>query len=112
MARLHEYQGKALLKQFKVTVPQGRVAATPEEARAIAEEIGKPVMVKAQAWITGRASVGGIRKASTPDEAAEARAILGLVGLHRRACAGGGADRHRPRVRPASSWTTGRRLRW
>ncbi len=79
MARLHEYQGKALLKQFKVTVPQGRVAATPEEARAVAEEIGKPVMVKAQAWITGRASVGGIRKAATPDEAAEAaRAILGL----------------------------------
>ncbi|HNT75508.1 MAG TPA: acetate--CoA ligase family protein, partial [Anaerolineae bacterium] len=79
MARLHEYQGKALLKQFKVTVPQGRVAATPEEARAIAEEIGKPVMVKAQAWITGRASVGGIRKADTPDEAAAAaQAILGL----------------------------------
>ena len=79
MARLHEYQGKALLKQFKVTVPQGRVATTPEEARTIAAEIGKPVMVKAQAWITGRASVGGIRKAATPGEAAEAaRAILGL----------------------------------
>ncbi len=79
MARLHEYQGKALLKQFKATVPQGRVATTPEEARVIAEEIGKPVMMKAQAWITGRASVGGIRKAATPDEAAEAaRAILGL----------------------------------
>lgn len=79
MARLHEYQGKALLKQFKVTVPQGRVAATPEEARTIAEEIGKPVMVKAQAWITGRAGVGGIRKADTPDEAAAAaQVILGL----------------------------------
>ncbi len=79
MARLHEYQGKTLLKQFKVTVPQGRVAGTPDEARAIAEEIGKPVMVKAQAWITGRASVGGIRKADTPDEAAAAaQAILGL----------------------------------
>jgi len=79
MARLHEYQGKALLKQFKVTVPQGRVVATPEEAHDIAAEIGKPVMVKAQAWITGRASVGGIRKAATPDDAAEAaRAILGL----------------------------------
>lgn len=79
MARLHEYQGKILLKQFKVTVPQGRVASTSAEARAIAEEIGKPVMVKAQAWITGRASVGGIRKADTPDEAAAAaQAILGL----------------------------------
>ncbi len=79
MARLHEYQGKALLKQFKVAVPQGRVAATPEEAREIAAEIGGPVMVKAQAWITGRASVGGIRQAATPAEAeAAARAILGL----------------------------------
>ena len=79
MARLHEYQGKALLKQFKVAIPQGRVASTPDEARIIAGEIGKPVMVKAQAWITGRASVGGIRKAATPDEAvAAAQAILGL----------------------------------
>ncbi|MBN1875689.1 MAG: acetate--CoA ligase family protein [Anaerolineae bacterium] len=79
MARLHEYQGKALLKQFKVAVPQGHIARTPEEAYAVAAEIGKPVMVKAQAWITGRASVGGIRKAATPDEAAiAARDILGL----------------------------------
>ena len=53
MARLHEYQGKTLLKQLKIAIPQGEVAATPEEARAIAEEIGRPVMVKAQAWVTG-----------------------------------------------------------
>jgi len=79
MARLHEYQGKALLRQFNVAVPQGRVAATPDEARAIAADIGKPVMVKAQAWVTGRAGMGGIKKAATPDEAARAaQAMLGM----------------------------------
>ncbi|HIQ01018.1 MAG TPA: succinyl-CoA synthetase subunit beta [Anaerolineales bacterium] len=79
MARLHEHQGKALLREFKIAVPQGRVANTPEEARAIAEEIGEPVMVKAQAWVTGRAEMGGIKKATTPDEAAAAaEKMLGM----------------------------------
>ncbi|MBN1956302.1 MAG: acetate--CoA ligase family protein [Anaerolineae bacterium] len=79
MARLHEFQGKALLRQFKIAVPQGGVAATPDEARTIAAEIGKPVMVKAQAWVTGRASMGGIKKAATPNEAAAAaEAMLGM----------------------------------
>jgi succinyl-CoA synthetase beta subunit len=79
MARLHEFQGKKLLQQFKIAVPQGGVASTPEEARAIAEEIGKPVMVKAQAWVTGRAQMGGIKRATTPDEAAAAaQSMLGL----------------------------------
>lgn len=79
MARLHEYQGKRLLQQYKIAVPQGGVAATPEEARAIAEQIGKPVVVKAQAWVTGRASFGGIQKAATPEEAAAvAKAMLGM----------------------------------
>jgi succinyl-CoA synthetase beta subunit len=76
MARLHEFQGKALLKQFKIPVPQGGVASSPEEARTLAKDIGKPVMVKAQAWVTGRASVGGIKKAATPEEAAEAAAAM------------------------------------
>jgi succinyl-CoA synthetase beta subunit len=72
MARLHEYQGKELLKRFKIPVPKGGVARTPEEARQIAEELGGEVMVKAQAWITGRASLGGIKKASNPAQAEEA----------------------------------------
>lgn len=79
MARLHEHQGKALLREHKIPVPQGEVAVTPEEARAIAEKIGKPVMVKAQAWVTGRAELGGIQRASTPEEAAVAADdILGM----------------------------------
>ncbi len=79
MARLHEYQGKELLKQFKIPVPKGGVARTAEEARRLAEEIGGEVMVKAQAWVTGRAGLGGIKKASNPDQAEEAaRQMLGM----------------------------------
>jgi succinyl-CoA synthetase beta subunit len=79
MARLHEYQGKELLKQFKIPVPRGGVARTPEEARRIAEELGGEVMVKAQAWVTGRAGLGGIKKASNPAQAEEAaRHMLGM----------------------------------
>ncbi|MGD9374929.1 MAG: acetate--CoA ligase family protein, partial [Anaerolineae bacterium] len=72
MARLHEYQGKQLLKQNKIEVPRGGVARTAAEARQIAEELGGEVMVKAQAWVTGRASLGGIKKASNPAQAEEA----------------------------------------
>ncbi|MDY7077487.1 MAG: ATP-grasp domain-containing protein [Chloroflexota bacterium] len=79
MARLHEYQGKALLAQKGIPVPQGRAASTPEEAREIAAEIGGPVVVKIQAWVTGRAGLGGIRFAGVPDEAAQAAAdMLGM----------------------------------
>lgn len=79
MARLHECQGKALLRRFKIATPAGRAVATPAEAHAAAEEIGRPVMVKAQIWVTGRAELGGIKKASTAQEAAAAaEAMLGL----------------------------------
>jgi succinyl-CoA synthetase beta subunit len=79
MARLHEYQGKELLKQSKIPVPKGRAARTPQEARQIAEELGGEVMVKAQAWVTGRAGLGGIKKASNPAQAEEAtHHMLGL----------------------------------
>jgi succinyl-CoA synthetase beta subunit len=78
MARLHEFQGKALLAKHKILVPRGRQAATAAEARTIADEIGAPVMVKMQAWVTGRAGMGGIQKAANPDQAAEAAA--GMLG--------------------------------
>jgi succinyl-CoA synthetase beta subunit len=79
MARLHEYQGKELLKRFNIAVPRGGVARTAAEARQIAEELGCEVMVKAQAWVTGRAGLGGIKKASNPAQAEEAaRQMLGL----------------------------------
>jgi len=69
MVRLHEYQGKQLLRDAKIPVPAGRVASTPAEARSITAEVGKPVVVKAQIWATGRFKAGGIKFANNPDEA-------------------------------------------
>jgi len=78
MARLYEYQGKQLLKASKVPIPQGEVAATPEEVRKIAEKIGKPVAIKVQIWAGGRGKAGGIKFAQTPAEAEQvAKDLLG-----------------------------------
>ena len=52
--KVHEYQAKALFAKYGVEVPSGRVAATPEDARAIAEELGGKVVVKAQIHAGGR----------------------------------------------------------
>src|SRR3954453_5418866 len=76
---LYEYQGKELFRRFGIPVSEGRVASTPEEARAAAEEIGGPVVVKAQVLTGGRSKAGGVKLAADPDEAeARARDILGL----------------------------------
>jgi len=76
---LLEYQGKQLFAQHGVSVPEGRRAVTPEEARAAAEELGFPVVIKAQVQIGGRGKAGGIKLAKDADEAEEhARAILGM----------------------------------
>ncbi len=76
---LYEYQGKELFARAGIPVSEGRVATTPEEARAAAEEIGGQVVVKAQVLTGGRGKAGGIKLAETPDEAEErAREILGL----------------------------------
>jgi succinyl-CoA synthetase beta subunit len=76
---LYEHQGKELFARFGLPVSDGRVALTPEEARAAAEELGGPVVVKAQVLAGGRGKAGGIKLAATPDEAEErAREILGL----------------------------------
>lgn len=69
MARLYEYQGKELLKQSKVPIPSGRLASSPSEVEQICKELNAPVVLKAQAWITGRASLGGIKFANTAAEA-------------------------------------------
>jgi succinyl-CoA synthetase beta subunit len=76
---LYEYQGKELFSRFGIPVSDGRLAETPEEARAAAEELGGPVVVKAQVLTGGRGKAGGIKLAATPGEAEErAREILGL----------------------------------
>ena len=61
MARLHEHQGKSLLANCGISVPRGGPVKSAKEAQALAEEINGPVVVKAQAWVTGRASIGAIR---------------------------------------------------
>jgi len=76
MARLHEYQGKQILKEVGVPAPEGDVASTPQEAREIAERIGKPVAVKAQIWATGRFKADGMKFADDPDGAEKAAGEL------------------------------------
>ena len=79
MARLFEFQSKKLLKQGGIPVPAGDVGSTPAEARRIAESINGPAVLKIQVWVTGRAGIGGIQFADTPDEAeAKARGLLGM----------------------------------
>jgi len=76
---LYEYQGKELFRRVGIPVSDGRLAASPEEARAAAEELGGRVVVKAQVLTGGRGKAGGIKLASGPEEAeAKAREILGL----------------------------------
>jgi succinyl-CoA synthetase beta subunit len=67
--KVHEYQAKEIFAGFGIPVPGGKVAATPEEAAAIARDIGKKVVIKAQVHVGGRGKAGGIKFASTPDEA-------------------------------------------
>jgi succinyl-CoA synthetase beta subunit len=77
--KIHEYQAKELLRQYKVPVISGKAASTPAEARKIAEEIGKPgFAVKAQIHAGGRGKAGGIKIVSSPQEAESAAA--GLLG--------------------------------
>jgi succinyl-CoA synthetase beta subunit len=76
---LHEYQGKELFRQHGIPVSEGRLATDPGEARTAAEELGLPVVVKAQVLTGGRGKAGGIKLASSADEAeACAREILGM----------------------------------
>src|SRR5438876_490485 len=68
MARLHEYQGKALLAANGFKIPRGRAASTADAAAAAAEKLGGEVVVKIQAWTTGRAGIGGVTFAKKPNE--------------------------------------------
>jgi succinyl-CoA synthetase beta subunit len=78
--KIHEYQGKAILKEFGVPVPAGDVADTPAQARAIAQRLGGKVVVKAQVHAGGRGKVGGVKLADDPAGAeAAAGQILGMM---------------------------------
>jgi len=76
---LHEYQAKRLFAEHGVPIPNGQVAATPDEAREIARELGGRVVIKSQVLTGGRGKAGGIKLASSPDEAEiVAGQILGI----------------------------------
>ena len=76
---LYEYQGKELFHAHGIPVSDGRLATSPGDARSAAEELGLPVVIKAQVLVGGRGKAGGIKLAETATDA-EARAaeILGM----------------------------------
>lgn len=78
---IHEYQGKEILKQYGVKVPEGRVAFTVDEAVEAAKELGtQVVVVKAQIHAGGRGKAGGVKVAKNLDEVRTyAQELLGKV---------------------------------
>ena len=77
--KIHEYQAKDILAHYGVPIQPGRVAYTPDEAEAIARELGGPVVIKAQVYVGGRGKAGGIQFGDTPEQARAAAAkVLGM----------------------------------
>jgi succinyl-CoA synthetase beta subunit len=78
--KIHEYQGKAILREFGVLVPNGDVADTPAQAKAIAVKLGGKVVVKAQVHAGGRGKAGGVKLADDAGAAeSAAKQILGMM---------------------------------
>jgi len=78
--KIHEYQAKAILREFGVPVPNGEVADTPAQAKAIASRLGGKVVVKAQVHAGGRGKAGGVKLADDPAAAESAATqILGMM---------------------------------
>lgn len=76
--KIHEYQAKRILAQYGVPVPNGGVAATPQEAADLVRELGGRGVVKAQVHAGGRGKAGGVKPVASPEEAAAfAESILG-----------------------------------
>jgi len=69
--KLHEYQSKQIFSRYGIPIPKGRVAATADEAKQIAKDLGSWVVIKSQVLVGGRGKAGGIRLAKTSEEAAE-----------------------------------------
>jgi len=77
--KIHEYQGKAVLAQYGVPVPRGKVAYTVDEAVEAAKGLGLPVVVKAQIHAGGRGKAGGVKVARSIEECeALAKKMLGM----------------------------------
>ena len=67
--KLHEYQSKTIFAKYGIPIPRGRIAATPSEAKHIAEELGGRVVIKSQVLVGGRGKAGGIKVAKSAEEA-------------------------------------------
>jgi len=77
---IHEYQAKEILRRYGVAVLNGKMASTPDEAAAIARELGGVCVVKAQIHAGGRGKAGGVKVCKTPDEVrAFAAGLLGTT---------------------------------
>ena len=77
--KVHEFQAKKILKGYGVPIPRGEVAKTAAKAKKIAEKLGGKVVIKAQIHAGGRGKGGGVKVASTPDEAQQlAKKIIGM----------------------------------
>jgi succinyl-CoA synthetase beta subunit len=77
--KIHEYQGKELLAKYGVTVPRGEKVETVEAAKAAAEKLGLPVVIKAQIHAGGRGKGGGVKLARTTEDVEKiAGEILGM----------------------------------
>jgi succinyl-CoA synthetase beta subunit len=77
--KIHEADARGIFTEYGLPVPESRMITAAEEAKGAAEELGCPVVVKAQVLVGGRGKAGGVKLASTPEEAVDkAEAILGL----------------------------------
>lgn len=77
--KIHEADARGIFASYGLPVPPSKMITRAEDAKAAAEELGCPVVVKAQVLVGGRGKAGGVKLASTPEEAVEkAEAILGL----------------------------------
>jgi succinyl-CoA synthetase beta subunit len=74
--KLFEYEAKAILQKYGISIPKGKVAATPEAAVSATAELGKAVFLKSQITISGRGKAGGILSATNPAEAGRVAANL------------------------------------
>jgi succinyl-CoA synthetase beta subunit len=83
--KIHEYQGKAILAQYKVPVPRGEVAFTVADVDTAAKKLGGSVVVKAQIHAGGRGKGGGVKVAQSAEEAAAiAEKMLGMTLITRQ----------------------------
>jgi succinyl-CoA synthetase beta subunit len=82
--KLFEFEAKSILQKYGILVPKGNIASKPEEVETIAEEIGKPVVLKSQILVSGRGKAGGIIFANDATEAKEF--ALNLIGSAIKGC--------------------------